>query len=310
MARILLAPGRGECRAGVFRVGSAPWDLLVRTQQGPKLAMKVATRSLQPHHVVALGLTWRDHVRETGERVSADGPARFERDPASLATTDRVRVPTQTQLIEALEQLEAGLGAEVVNRHRIVPALFDYEIELGVQILEGGQLGWMLANDLTARTIQIMGEGSANRMRFWSASKSFPATLLLGSKMLVSDQVPDVELVLRVRGEVRQRARTSLLMYSAADLVRFASRGRPLATGDVVLTGTPAGVAFSVSRWQRATIGRMLGRVGRLSAAMRAARRTRRYLEPGDAIEMQGGPLGPLRAIVERADESTPGSYP
>jgi 2-keto-4-pentenoate hydratase/2-oxohepta-3-ene-1,7-dioic acid hydratase in catechol pathway len=259
---------------------------------------RVQPRVLVPRRIVALGLTWRDHLRETGERAAPEGPARFERDPASLVSDGNVRRPGHAELVAALEKLEPGLGAAAAARHTPLPALLDYEIELAIQLLEDGRLGWLVANDITARTVQILGEGARDRMRFWSASKSFPATLVLGDQLLVSDETPDLELVLRVRGEVRQRARTTSLLYPAAELVRHASSVAPLAPGDLILTGTPAGVALSVPRWQRVLVAPLLGRFGRLGASLRRARRGRRYLEPGDAIEMEAGPLGVVRATV------------
>jgi 2-keto-4-pentenoate hydratase/2-oxohepta-3-ene-1,7-dioic acid hydratase in catechol pathway len=260
--------------------------------------MGLVARTLAPARIVALGLTFSDHLRETGEKAAPDGPARFERDPASLVRDGRVRRPTHAQLIAALERLEPGLGAKVAARHDPLPALLDYEVELGIQLLEDGRLGWLLVNDVTARTVQILGEGARERMRFWSASKSFPATLVMGDKMLVSDETPDLELILRVRGEVRQRARSTALLYPAAELVRFARTVAPLQPGDLIMTGTPAGVALTVRRWQRALVAPLLGRFGRLEMALRRARKGRRYLEPGDELEMEAGPLGSVRATV------------
>jgi 2-keto-4-pentenoate hydratase/2-oxohepta-3-ene-1,7-dioic acid hydratase in catechol pathway len=255
--------------------------------------------SLAPRRIVALGLTWRDHVRETGEPIAAAGPAVFERDPRSLAADGRVRVPSRASLLAALERLEPGLGDAVGRRHAALPALLDYEIELGMQLLDDGRTGWFLANDITARTVQILGEGAADRMAFWSASKSFPATMVVGSELLVSDSTPDVELTLRVRGEVRQRARSTQILYSAAEMRQFAAYKGALQPGDVVLTGTPGGIALSVGRWKRAIANLLLGRQARLSAALRSAARGRRFLEPGDVIEMDGGPLGTARAVVQ-----------
>src|SRR5262249_44118587 len=147
---------------------------------------------------------------------------------------------------------EPGLGAELARRQPDYPRLFDYEIEIAFTVLEDGSLGWMLANDLTVRTVQVLGEDrggvlsrlgvrptrSGHRLDYWGASKSFPSTLLLGRTMIVDELRPDLELVLRVNGEVRQRGRTTEIAYSAAEMRRLAG---PIEPADVVLTGTPGG---------------------------------------------------------------------
>jgi 2-keto-4-pentenoate hydratase/2-oxohepta-3-ene-1,7-dioic acid hydratase in catechol pathway len=245
--------------------------------------------------LVALGLTWRDHARETGEPIAPDGPARFTRDPASLAAPGRVVLPSRARIRRSLDALEPGLGDELARRHPDFPALLDHEIELGLVVLADGRTGWFLANDVTVRTVQILGEGSPRRMEFWSASKSFPGTLVVGPSLLRAEETPDVELVLRVRGEVRQRARSTEILYPAALLRQFAA----LEPGDAVLTGTPAGVAIAVPRWKRWVADTFLDRWRKLDAAIRGARRSRRFLEGGDVIDMEAGPLGRVSAVVE-----------
>jgi 2-keto-4-pentenoate hydratase/2-oxohepta-3-ene-1,7-dioic acid hydratase in catechol pathway len=253
---------------------------------------------LAPRRIVALGLTYRDHAREVGERLAAT-PAVFERAPASLARDGRVIMPSRATVCAALERLEPGLGAELSRRHPEFPVLLDYEIEVGFVIGERGQLGWLLANDVTARTVQLLGEGARDRMAFWGASKSLPSTLLVGDVVVDGDELPRVALELRVNGEPRQRSHTSELAYSSSQILAFASARGALAVGDMVLTGTPGGIALTVPRWKRAVADVLLGRWGKLAAAFRSARGNRRFLQVGDVIEMSAGPLGSLRAIVE-----------
>ncbi|MBI3723646.1 fumarylacetoacetate hydrolase family protein [bacterium] len=262
--------------------------------------METVPLFLAPKRVVALGLTWRDHARETGERISPEGPARFERDPASLSQDGRVLLPTRARVCRTLDALEPGLGGELARRDPDFPILLDYEVELAFVALEGGRIGWFLANDVTVRTVQVLGEGSPNRMAFWSASKSFPSTLVVGLTMAISDGPPDLELVLRVGGQERQRARSTEMLYTAAELRGFAG---PLAPGDVVLTGTPAGVALSVPRWKRALADLLLSRWGKLGAAFRASRKNSRFLHAGDVLDMDAGLLGRARAVVEEERE-------
>ena len=151
------------------------------------------TLSLSPRRVHSAGLTYRGHLRELGERPDPAGPAIFPRRADSLAgPEDSLPRPSVEQMIAVVNGVEPGLGDTVRRRHPQLSPLFDYEVELGVVLLEdigedelsGGKsrlpLGFFLANDLTARSVQILGEGAVDRMAFWSASKSFPSTLLTG----------------------------------------------------------------------------------------------------------------------------------
>ena len=98
-----------------------------------------ASHSLSPRRVHALGLTYRAHAAETGEGVEL-APAVFERDPASLARAgDVLRIPSRVAIVQTLERLEPGLGMTLLARHFDVPPLLDFEIELGVEVLESGR---------------------------------------------------------------------------------------------------------------------------------------------------------------------------
>jgi 2-keto-4-pentenoate hydratase/2-oxohepta-3-ene-1,7-dioic acid hydratase in catechol pathway len=250
--------------------------------------------------IVALGLTYRDHARETGEKIDREHPALFERDPLSLSSDGQVRLPTRGAVCAALDRLEPGLGSELGRRHPDFPILLDYEIELGVAVLDGGQLGYCLCNDITVRTVQLLGEGMPNRMAYWGAAKSFAGTLLRGPVRLTDNgaAIPRLPLTLRVNGELRQSSHTDELIYGPAELLRFAGSVKPLVPGDLILTGTPGGIALSVPRWKRMIADLVLDRWGKLKATFSAARNNPRFLRPGDLIEMDGGPLGALRATV------------
>ncbi|XXF77239.1 fumarylacetoacetate hydrolase family protein [Myxococcaceae bacterium GXIMD 01537] len=272
---------------------------------------------LTPRRVHALGLTYAAHINETGGE--AGGPAVFAKDAGSLLKGDAVESPSSAALLAAVTRLDSALGARVADRFPELPPLLDYEVELGLLLLEdvsaedlerpdfAPPVGYFLANDVTARTVQVLGEGRRDRMAFWGAAKSLPGFLVAGPTLWVpdaprADTCLDVTLTLTVNGEVRQRGRTLDLIASPRELLRLAARtaGR-LEKGDAVLTGTPSGVAFTVPAWKRKLAALLPGTTTRLSAALRAHESNPRMLRPGDVVEMDGGVLGHRAVTVTAA---------
>jgi 2-keto-4-pentenoate hydratase/2-oxohepta-3-ene-1,7-dioic acid hydratase in catechol pathway len=129
----------------------------------------------------------------------------------------------------------------------------DYEVELGVVIgrpIERGQtkdlrsavLGYVVANDVSARDIQF-DEGS------WSRAKSSDTYCPMGPYITTSDEVPDphdLTLECRVNGELRQKASTSQMIFNVDEILEFTVQTMSLSVGDVILTGTPSGVAMGM----------------------------------------------------------------
>jgi 2-keto-4-pentenoate hydratase/2-oxohepta-3-ene-1,7-dioic acid hydratase in catechol pathway len=280
-------------------------------------AARLVPLALSPRRIHAFGLTYAGHIRETGSLHRPDAPIIFDKSPASLLAPDerRVRVPSRSELRAALDGIESGLGARVAARFPALPALMDYEVELGLVALEdlaaddlarpgfAPPIGYFLANDLTARSVQVLGDGAPDELAHWGAAKSFPGFLPVGESMWVPEPPVDgclrVTLATRVGGELRQSESTDQLVWSPREMLLHAARrdGGRLARGDVVLTGTPSGVAMAVPRWKRVLARLLLDRLGRLGAAIRTARTNRRFLVAGDVVEVDGGVLG--RRAVE-----------
>jgi 2-keto-4-pentenoate hydratase/2-oxohepta-3-ene-1,7-dioic acid hydratase in catechol pathway len=154
---------------------------------------------------------------------------------------------------------------------------YDWEVELGVVIgKEASYLpdpaeamdyvaGYLVANDLSERDYQLPGAAGQ-----WTKGKSLPASTPLGPWLVPADDVDAGQLRLRslVNGEVRQDSSTADLIFDVATLVHHVSQYMLLEPGDVILTGTPEGVALS----------------GRFP-----------YLQPGDVVELDIEGLGRQR---------------
>jgi 2-keto-4-pentenoate hydratase/2-oxohepta-3-ene-1,7-dioic acid hydratase in catechol pathway len=191
-----------------------------------------------PGAVWAVGLSYREHAQEAGEHAVIDpgagGPALFLKASSSVI----------------------GDGEQIVLP-ALAPDRVDYEGEVAVVIgTRGGAvaerdawdlvLGLTAANDVSARDVQegVFFGGVPDP----SKAKSFDTFTPLGPWVATLDEFEDREDVgLRtlVNGEVRQQARTSMLIHPIPSIVAAVSRFATLRPGDVILTGTPAGVGFA-----------------------------------------------------------------
>lgn len=264
--------------------------------------------------IVALGLTYGDHVRESGRKLTpGEPPTSFTKDARAFAPGGAiVRIPDSNAVLAALDALEPGLAAAVRERIPIAPAVMDYEGELALVALGAiddaalaagvaQPFGLAAANDLTARFCQVLGETMEQPLGYWACAKSFPGFLPLAPQVWAPTgglaRIPELTLQTRVNGDVRQSASTKLLIYDLAAIVRAACAhlGRPLARGDVVLTGTPAGVGFRLSPLKRRVAALVKDRFRKAELMVSTYATSTALLRPGDVVEVDAGPAGRIR---------------
>ena len=216
-----------------------------------------------PEKIICLGLNYRDHAEESGQEIPT-APLWFGKFANSLI----------------------GSGQEIVlpAAH---PDYVDYEAELAVvigrtanRVQEADALsyvaGAMPFNDVSARDLQLQNP-------LWTSGKAVDTFAPCGPALVTLDEAGDLgSLALRTRinGKVVQEGNTSNLIFSVASAVAWLSRTITLAPGDIIATGTPAGVG---------------GSAGHLPARRRHGRgrdrRPRRPLEPGSrAVGALTGP--------------------
>ena len=167
-----------------------------------------------PRAIFGIGLNYADHLREMGSEAPAQ-PLVFLKLPSSAAPPNApVRCPA------------------VVRR-------FDYEGELAVIMGPGRAVaGYAVANDLTARDLQ-------KREPQWTRAKGADGFCPYGPWITTADEIADphtLELRTWVNGQLRQSSNTSNLIFSVPELIEFIDETCTLHAGDVILTGTPAGV--------------------------------------------------------------------
>ncbi|MGE5450561.1 MAG: fumarylacetoacetate hydrolase family protein [Acidobacteriota bacterium] len=269
----------------------------------------------RPRRVWAMGLTFADHVRETGER--AGSPVVFAKPCEPSVNPPTLPWPRAAALAELLNELDPALCQRLGPRVARMPVLLDYEVEVGLCLLEdwpaGAQhrmprVGFFVANDATARSLQMAGMGAPAPLPFWSAAKGLagflpvtPATWCPDAPS--ADEWPDVTLRTWVNGQLRQQAPLRALLYSPLHLLQCAAAQAPdraLHRDDLVLTGTPAGIALQVPGWKR-RVAACLPRPVAVAAAWRSQEASSRFLQAGDVVAQGADWLGQLQFTVEAA---------
>ena len=194
----------------------------------------------------------------------------------------------------------------------------DYEVELGFILLENisdsdladpafmPKLGFFIANDVSSRALQILGEGMPNRLEYWGMSKSLPDFLPVTKKIWVpsrptADAIPCVTLETRVNGEVRQLSKTNDMIYTPRQMLAAARQTWPklsLAKGDMFITGTPGGIALATPRI-KARLAQLLrfDRFTKLKFILKADQS--RFLKAGDEVTVSGEWLGSVTTWME-----------
>ena len=172
--------------------------------------------------VVAIARNYRDHAAELGNEVPAAPMLFLKPNTSVIGPGDAIVLPPQSARVDFEGELAAVIGkiAKNVPAERALEHVFGYTI----------------ANDVTARDLQ-RSDGQ------WSRAKGFDTFCPLGPAIETEfDPAGDAVITTRVDGEVRQQGPVSDMIHSVADIIAFASAVFTLLPGDVILTGTPAGV--------------------------------------------------------------------
>jgi 2,4-diketo-3-deoxy-L-fuconate hydrolase len=211
----------------------------------------------RPGKIVCVGLNYRDHAEEQGAELP-QAPLLFAKFPTALI----------------------GPGEPIVIPSIVTQA--DYEAELGVVIGSVAKdvssenaleavAGYICANDVSARDLQF-SDGQ------WTRGKSVDTFCPVGPELVPAAEVSDPH-ALRIRaivsGEVLQDSTTANLIFGVDEIIAYASRTTTLEPGDLILTGTPAGVGVF--------------------------RDPKRLLEDGDTVTIEIEGLGELTNPVRRA---------
>jgi 2-keto-4-pentenoate hydratase/2-oxohepta-3-ene-1,7-dioic acid hydratase in catechol pathway len=180
---------------------------------------------VEPSKIVCVGRNYIEHAKEQNAEVP-EIPILFLKPPSAIiGTGDTILLPAQSQRIEHEAELVVVIGKRCRN---ITPEeALDYVF------------GYTIGNDVTARDLQRM-DGQ------WTRGKSFDTFCPVGPWIETNLNIQDVLITCRVNGEVRQMASTQTMVFTVAQLISFISSVMTLEAGDIILTGTPAGVGMLV----------------------------------------------------------------
>lgn len=209
----------------------------------------------RPSKIVCIGLNYKDHAAETGAKIPEEPIIFMKSTTALVGPNDQVVIPKNSQKT-------------------------DWEVEFGIVIgkkasyVEESEAlnyvaGYVLHNDVSEREFQIERGGT------WDKGKGCDTFAPMGPFMATADEIPDinnVRLWLKVNGKMYQDGNTSNLIFSVPHIVSYVSQFMTLLPGDVISTGTPAGVGLGFN--------------------------PPIYLQPGDVVELGADYLGVSRQEV------------
>jgi len=242
--------------AGLAKIKKAKIEKLPRVPGKPRLGPPVGgTR-----HFIAIGLNYSDHAAEVGMAIPAE-PIIFSKASSSLCgPNDNIIIPKASTKLD----WEVELGIVIGRRAQYIPSIdkaLDYVA------------GYCLANDVSERQFQIERAGQ------WIKGKSAENFGPIGPWLVTKDEIKDpqnLKMWLTVNGESRQKGSTRTMIFGAAHIVWYCSQFFIIEPGDVIVTGTPPGVAHGMKE-------------------------NPKWLKPGDVVRLGVEGLGEQQAKVVAA---------
>jgi len=212
----------GEVRGEDVQILAKPyWIAIERTGEVRKLRQLDIDLPVAPSKLLAVGLNYADHIAEM-KRTPLGTPLIWFKAPSSLLPHNG---KVEIAFPEHQTDFETELGIVIGRTAKNVPAERALDFAFG----------YTTGLDISDRDLQ-------KSEKQFGRCKSFDTYTPIGPFVYADVDVHDLPLELRQNGDVRQKARTSQMIYSVAEIVSFASQSLTLLPGDVILTGTPSGV--------------------------------------------------------------------
>lgn len=242
----LVAGGAAALDRARAAIGSAP--------RYP-LASVVLAAPIRPGKVLCSGINYKGHAEENPNAKMPTEPFFFAKLPSSVCGPDaEVPKPPQTEQMDYEVEFSAVIGSRLhkAGEAEVMPAIF----------------GYTLLNDVSARDVQFKDSQI-------TLGKNFANFAPIGPCIVTADELPDpnaVALRTRLNGRTLQDGNTSDWLFPLPRLIAFLSQVMPLEPGDIVTTGTPAGVGV----FQKPQV----------------------FMKPGDVIEIEAEGIGILKNTI------------
>lgn len=228
-------------------------EMLRKIPEGSRLGCPVA----QPSKIICIGLNYADHAKETGATPPAEPVIFMKATTAITGPNDPIIIPRGSEKTDWEVELAVVIGKK---------ASYVDEADAMDHVA-----GYLLHNDVSERAFQLERGGT------WDKGKGCDSFAPLGPWMVTKDEIADVDqlrLWLTVNGTTMQDGNTSNLIFRIPHLISYVSSFMTLLPGDIISTGTPAGVGLGFNPPV--------------------------YLKPGDVVELGIDGLGTSRQVCEK----------
>jgi len=209
----------------------------------------------RPSKIICIGLNFRDHARESKMEIPSEPVIFFKATSSLVGPNDDLVIPKSGKKVDWEVELAVVIGKRGTYLER--------------EEAIGYVAGYVLHNDYSERAFQLERNGQ------WVKGKSADMFAPMGPFLATQDEIPDtrqLRMWLKVNGVLRQNSSTAEMIVDVPTLVSYVSQFMTLLPGDVISTGTPAGVGLGMTPQQ--------------------------YLKPGDIVELGIDKLGESRQKV------------
>ncbi|MEK4128770.1 fumarylacetoacetate hydrolase family protein [Solibacillus sp. FSL W8-0474] len=184
-----------------------------------------------PKNIMCVGKNYNDHAIEMGAEKAPEDMVVFTKSPTAIAS-DESTLSVHAEFTDSLDY-EGELAIVIGKQGKNIPKAMAYDYVFG----------YTIANDITARDLQ-------EKHKQYFLGKSLEGSCPMGPYLVTKDEIPDphtLTIVTKVNGEVRQNGSTKDMMFTVSDIISIISKYVTLEPGDVILTGTPAGVGKAMN---------------------------------------------------------------
>ena len=184
-----------------------------------------------PKNIMCVGKNYNDHAVEMGAEKAPEDMVVFTKSPTAIAS-DESTLSAHAEFTDSLDY-EGELAVVIGKQGKNIPKAMAYDYVFG----------YTIANDITARDLQ-------EKHKQYFLGKSLEGSCPMGPYLVTKDEIPDphtLTIVTKVNGEVRQNGSTKDMMFTVSDIIEIISKSVTLEPGDVILTGTPAGVGKAMN---------------------------------------------------------------